>query len=448
VEVVISEEFRFDCGSLNNQIFGEVFRLKRTILVVLLVCMLVSSFSLVALAQEKIVLRVSWWGSQGRHDRTLAVIELFEQKYPHITIEPEFAGWDNYWERIAAQAAGRNLPDVFQQDMQYLDLYSSRNMLADLQPYVDSGAIDTTYISEAELSGGRLNGKLYGINLGSNALVGIYDPEIFAKAGVEVPGPEWTWDDYIEIGKTIKEKTGLYWATQFPGNFFHAFHHVLRQNGYQFYDGPKLGYDDDKLLADFLALELELIEQGIFAPYALREEVSSVEDDLLVKGQAATAWAWSNQIVAMSAAANRPLGLITLPKAKDQVKEGLYIKPSMFFSVAETSPHKEAAVLFIDFFTNDIEANKILFAERGVPISSKVREALEPDLTEAQILMFDYLNLIGDHTSPIDPPEPAGHPEVNRALDDIDSMVLHGVISPEEGAKRFRQEATRILRSM
>ena len=100
-------------------------------------------FSLVALAQEKIVLRVSWWGSQGRHDRTLAAIELFEQKYPHITIEPEFAGWDNYWERIGAQAAGRNLPDVFQQDMQYLDLYSSRNMLADLQPYVDSGAIDT-----------------------------------------------------------------------------------------------------------------------------------------------------------------------------------------------------------------------------------------------------------------------------------------------------------------
>lgn len=69
------------------------------------------------------------------------------------------------------------------------------------------------------------------------------------------------------------------------------------------------------------------------------------------------------------------------------------------------------------------------------------------DLTEAQVLMFDYLNLVSQHSSTIDPPEPAGHPEVNRTLDDLESMVLHGVISPKEAAVRFRQEATRILRS-
>ena len=224
---------------------------------------------------------------------------------------------------------------------------------------------------------------------------------------------------------------------------------MLRQNRYPFYapDGSGLGWNDDSLLEDFFALELQLYKEGLFASPALRDEISSVEQDLLVTRQAATAWAWSNQIVAMSLAADRPLGLITLPKAKDQVKEGLYIKPSMFFSVAESSPHKDAAVLFIDFFTNDIEANKILMAERGVPISAKVREALEPFLTDVQIKMFEYLNLVSQHSSPIDPPEPAGHPEVNRLLDDLQSMVLHEVITPAEAAKNFRQEATRILRS-
>ncbi|MFY9436233.1 MAG: ABC transporter substrate-binding protein, partial [Limnochordia bacterium] len=90
----------------------------RRILVFVLFASLLTVVSGIGAAEEQIVLRVSWWGSQGRHDRTLAVIDLFEAKYPHIKIEPEFAGWDNYWERIAAQAAGRNLPDVFQQDMQ------------------------------------------------------------------------------------------------------------------------------------------------------------------------------------------------------------------------------------------------------------------------------------------------------------------------------------------
>ena len=162
--------------------------MKRILVFALFVSLLVG-ISSIGVAEEQIVLRVSWWGSQGRHDRTLAAIELFESKYPHITIEPEFAGWENYWERIAAQAAGRNLPDVFQQDMQYLDLYGSRGMLLDLGPYVESGAIDITYISESELAGGMLNGKLLAINLGSNAMVGIYDPELFTQAGIEPPGP-------------------------------------------------------------------------------------------------------------------------------------------------------------------------------------------------------------------------------------------------------------------
>lgn len=405
--------------------------------------------TLAALAQEPVTLRISWWGSQGRHDRTLAVIEMFEQKYPHITIEPEFAGWADYWDRIATQAAGRNLPDIFQQDMQYIDLYSSRGMLADLTPYIESGALDTTHIAESELSGGRLDGKLYGLNLGSNALVGLYDPELFAKAGVEPPGSEWTWDDYVAIAEAIHDRLGIYFAGGLPGgNLFHAFQHVLRQNGQLFYspDGRSLGYTDDRLLVDLLALELDLVNRGILAPPAVRDEVSSIEDDLLVTGRAATAWHWSNAIVAMGAAADRPLGLITLPKDANQVKEGLYVKPSMFFSVAETSPHKEEAILFLDFFTNDVEANKVLFAERGVPISSQVRSALEPLLTDAQVQMFEYLDLVAEHSSAIDPPEPPGHAEVLSILEDVQSMVLHGELTPEAAARQFRADATRVLR--
>lgn len=415
----------------------------------LVASLILSAWSALAMAQETVTLRISWWGSQGRHDRTLAVIELFEQKYPHIKIEPEFAGWGDYWDRIATQAAGRNLPDIFQQDMQYIDLYASRGMLADLTPYVESGALDTTHISDSELGGGRLKGKLYGLNLGSNAVVGLYDPEVFEKAGVTPPGPEWTWEDYVAIAETIHDRTGIYFASSLPGgHIFHAFQHVLRQHGLSLYseDGRSLGYSDDSLLAELLALELDLVNRGILAPPALRDEVSSIEDDLLVRGQAATAWHWSNAIVAMSEAAGRPLGLITPPKAADQVKEGLYIKPSMFFSVAETSPHKDEAILFLDFFTNDIEANKILFAERGVPISAQVRAELEPLLTPAQAQMFDYLNLAAQHSSQIDPPEPPGHAEVLTIMEDIQSMVLHGELTPEQAARQFRTDATRALR--
>ena len=41
-------------------------------------------------AQANVKLRMAWWGSQERHDKTLKAIELFESKYPHITIAAEY----------------------------------------------------------------------------------------------------------------------------------------------------------------------------------------------------------------------------------------------------------------------------------------------------------------------------------------------------------------------
>ena len=56
------------------------------------------------------------------------------------------------------------------------------------------------------------------------------------------------------------------------------------------------------------------------------------------------------------------------------------MKPSMFFSISANTKHPKEAGLFIDFFTNSVEANQILLAERGVPISSDVREGIKPQL--------------------------------------------------------------------
>ena len=49
---------------------------------------------------EKIELRMSWWGSQERHDKTLAAIELFEKQNPGVTITGEYSGFDGYMDKL------------------------------------------------------------------------------------------------------------------------------------------------------------------------------------------------------------------------------------------------------------------------------------------------------------------------------------------------------------
>lgn len=397
---------------------------------------------------EDIELRVIWWGSQDRHDKTIEAIEMFEDKYPNISIQYEFTSWDGYWEKMAAQAAGGNLPDVFQQDYQYLTQYARKGLLLELDSYVDQGTLDLSDVDENSISGGRVDDKLYAINLGSNSTCVAYDPALFDQAGVSEPAPDWTWEDYMEIARELHEKLGIYGDGNSPFNWFHGFKHYIRQRGETFYakDGTKLGYDDDKLYVEFYSMELELAKEGVVTMPDVRLEIKSPEEELIVTEQAAMATnMWSNQIIAMAAAADRPLKMALLPKDKEQVKEGMYIKPGQFFSASKDSKSKEAAVQFIDYFTNDIEANKVLMAERGVPISSKVREALMPSLDEIQKQMFDYIDIAIEHSSPIDAPDAPGHPEVEKLLKNLEEQMLYGEISVEDAAIKFREEANKIL---
>jgi len=145
---------------------------------------------------------------------------------------------------------------------------------------------------------------------------------------------------------------------------------------------------------------------------------------------------FSNQIVGIIAAAGSPISLALWPNAKDQIQYGASIRPSQFFSVAKTCKYPEWAVKFIDFFTNDLEANKILLSERGVPISSKIREGLKPYLGDAEKQMLDFIDLAIKHSSTVEF-EFMYPPKNQQVIDYMKAMVermFYGELTPEKAA--------------
>ncbi len=167
---------------------------------------------------------------------------------------------------------------------------------------------------------------------------------------------------------------------------------------------------------------------------------------MIVKGNAAIRPFTSNLIVAFTQYAKRPLKLMPLPAVAGG-QEGNYLKPSQFFSVSSNSKQKEAAVKFIDFFTNDLAANDVLFGERGVPVSSKVREHLVPKLEAGAKEQFDYIEYVKSHSKPIDPPSPKGGSKVSDLFGRTLDKVLYGEVAPQDAAKQFMDEANKILSS-
>lgn len=68
---------------------------------------------------EKITLNMAWWGSQVRHDATVKVIELYEEKNPHVTIEYEFYDYEGYYTKLGTLAASNDIWDIFQLNNQF-----------------------------------------------------------------------------------------------------------------------------------------------------------------------------------------------------------------------------------------------------------------------------------------------------------------------------------------
>lgn len=392
--------------------------------------------------KENITLRVAWWGGQPRHDYTLEVIELFEKKYPNIHVEAEYANWDDYWKRLAPMAAANQLPDIVQMDLLYLIPYS--DMLEDLTPYTKQDIIQTESINKSILSGGEVGQNLYGFPLGFNAPAVIIDPELLTSAVDQFPDSNWSWNDFEKIALEVHKEKKIYGTNGMkPPEVFFAYY--LRTNGESLYNpnGTGLGYEDDQLFIDYFEMQLRLLEQGALPRPDVTEQIKGTEDDLLVTQQSPMTWAYSNLTISYMETLNRSLELIAPPGPGQD--SGLTLRPSMLFSMSKSSKHKEAAALFINFFINDVEANKIIKGERGVPVSTKVAEEIDKELSEEQKKVFDYVNQVIDNTSIVEKADPLGSIEVVRLLQDVSDQILFKKITPQEGAQAFRSEANKIL---
>lgn len=392
--------------------------------------------------KDPVKLRIAWWGGQSRHDYTLKVIDLYKQKNPHVTIEAEYAAFDDYWKKLAPQAAANQLPDIIQMDISYLTQYGGRDQLEDLTPYTKNGILNVADVSQNTLAGGTINGKLVAMTTGVNALTTVMDFELLKKLNIEPPKKEWTWDDVDQIA--AKAKAG----GKIMGGYRHDvfFPYFLRTLGQKMYaeDGTQLAYTDDKPFIDYFTRYQKWYDAGYLLP--LDKEATkkgTPEEDEMALGNSISSTGWSNQFIGLTTAAKRDLELQPMPGPNGN--KGLFLKPSMYFSITKNSKVKEEAARFIDFWINDVEANKIIKGERGVPVSSKIKDALKPLLTPAETKVFDYVAWAEKNSSPMDPPNPVGSIEVEKLLKDTSEQIMYKKISVTDAAAKFRKDANAIL---
>ncbi len=421
--------------------------MKRKLLaLVLILCLMATLVTVVAEENEPVTIRYAWWGSQLRNDQTMEVVNLFMETYPWITVECEFVGWADYWDNLSTQVAANELPDVVQHDHRYLETYVNKGLLYQLDEFSGNG-IDLSNVSDAILSSGVVNGGLYGIPMGMNCFCVIYDADTFAEYGIEEPAYDWTYDDYLNICAQFAEH-GIYGMHM--SNFEDHVLYYLRTKGATLYNqvGKGLGYDDDSYLAELFQMRLDQVQLGYMSPPDVAKQASGYEDNLVCRRQAAMVTYWSNAAAMVQNGSGSDRTIKVAPMYGPNSDLGTYVKPSMYLAMSQNTEHPAEAAMLIDFIINNLDANDIMMGERGVPVSSVVREHIASSLSATSQSIFELIDYMTDgHSSPINNPDPEGASEVVQLLQELEEMVLYEQITPAEAAATFREQATQILES-
>ena len=393
-----------------------------------------------ASGDEQINLRMAWWGSQDRHDKTIAAIELYESLNPNVKIEYEYYSFNDYFTKLKTLVASDQVWDVFQMGGNF-PMYIDK--ICPLDDYIASGVVDT---SDTE-------GHQLGLSNGLNSYGIAYDPAMFAEAGVAEPTDDWTWDDYANAANTIHDKLGIYGCSSMLTSEFIAGCSVyISQYGnvgqYSFFnlDLTGMGFDDAQMLTPYIQMRADSIKNGVYPDPGAASEITNIENDFLVTGEAAMTWVAANQfptIYNVCQEQGRTLKLATLPRIKNDGPSGAVIQSSQMLCVSQDSAQKEAAAAFISWFENDPDCNNILQGERGIPVNTTVRETLSAKATEGQQIMYDFIDKVSNFEMPekINVLSPDGQDQVVDNYRNYIQQVVDGQITAEEAADKTYADA-------
>ena len=404
---------------------------------------------------EQITLRMAWWGSQTRHDITVEVIEMYENDHPNIDIEYEFFSFDDYFTKLKTLVASDQVWDIFQLGGNF-PMYLDK--IYPIDEFIESGVVDVSKISEAYLQITQdTDGRQLGLSNGLNTYGIAYDVDMFNDANIPLPEAGWTWDDFAAAARAIHDNTGHFGVSGLASSEFIAGcstyigqHGKVGEYGFFNLELTGMGFDDPSMLTPYIQMKADLIKEGAAPDAGAEAEITNIENDFLVTGEAGMTWCSINQfptIYDICQAEGRTLALAPLPRVTPDGPSGIVIQSSQMLCVSQDSEHKQAAAEFISWFQNSVECNNVLQGERGIPVNEDVREALSANATEGQRAMYEYVDLVGTFETPdkVNVLSPDGQDEVVDKYRNYIWQVVDGEITAQEAAEKTYADAQAIF---
>ena len=386
----------------------------------------------------------TWWGGDARTGYTNEVADLFEEANPSVAISREPTDWDSYWERLAVQAAGGTAPEIISMHPNEIVRYAREGVLAPLDPFIESGALDVSDIPDNILNAGRVDGTLYMVPMGNPYMAVSYDTTLVEEAGLEPLSNDYTWDElhtFLEEWAAASGE-GAPWPTQgFVGADQALFSWLLSQGIQPFEEDGTLGFSIEDLTGWFTYWH-ELQQAGALPPQDVieEEETPTIEDSMLVRGRVGMQVVPSNQFPTFDELSDHDIEILPMPSGP--AGPGHVLLPAgLSVSASASEEEQQTAAEFISFFVNDPEAGAAYQADNGVPPTSAQRDYMIENgvVSEGQQQVFELFDEISEDFPAMNP-LPGSTGNFIDALDRYGAQVGFGQMTPQEAAEAFFAE--------
>lgn len=409
-----------------------------------------------ARAQDaKVNMRISWWGSDDRHQRTLKMIKLWESRNPGATMAAQYGGLIGYQDKLSTEFAGRNAPDVMQiADKREALIASGR--LMQLDPFIASGQLNLADARKSVLEPFKVDGKLYSLPWGLASGCYFLDTKVFTDVGAELPDLDWTWDDYARTAKAISAKAprGMYgsadiWAPA-GTRAFYPFEFFLRQRGKNaFTPAGQPGFGAGEL-TEWFSFWDELRKAGAVPPAEVTALENGFETSPLIAGRAAMYPINSSIASSLQGLTQHRLVVLPLPggvgsTALPGPQYGPFINSSLQIYVNATTKHPRQAIDFVNSVINDPDFAKIQLMSRGVPLSGKIADQLMPEISPVEQSMVSMIQFVQSHATTQFVPWPRNGTQIQDLMQRTHQAIVFGQSSIAQAVPRFFEEAGQIL---
>ena len=329
-----------------------------------------------ALSDGPVSMTISWWGGDSRHEAYQNAIKEFQAEHTNITIEPTFAAWSGWEEKMAAAFIAGNAQDVCQVNWNWLYNYS-----ADGSKFVDlntvSKFLDLTQWDTAAMDACYVANSQQCVPVSMTGRIFFWNMTTFNKAGItEVPK---SLDDLMAAGKAFKEKLGDDYYPMHLGAYDRMILMVFyleSKYGKDWADPTTstLNYTADEI-AEGIDFIKSLVDGHVIMSlptyYGSNGDNAAHQSTEWITGKLAGCFEWDSSATKYADALDEEnkAGFTVGEEIKFGDYNGGFSKVSMGLAITKTCEHPAEAATLINFLLNEEKGASIMGSECGIPAS-------------------------------------------------------------------------------